>query len=188
MLLPSFKSVIDFTLLSYIHFMYEIELPFIAGLNEFDQIPLLSKVMRRCGGYFVDKKHRHKELYNIVLEELLGEMMKKRLVMTYHLERHRERFGKINNPGEFIFENLMNAYLRNIDDIDDLILVPVTFNYDKIYEGEAFPYELLGEERPKETFYRVLKHTLMSSERQGKVVIKYCKPISLKQMLMEYSQ
>ena len=36
MLLPSFKSVIDFTLLSYIHFMYEIELPFIAGLNDFD--------------------------------------------------------------------------------------------------------------------------------------------------------
>lgn len=54
MLLPSFKSIIDFVLLSYVHVMYDIELPFLAGLKEFDQIPFLSRVMRRCGGYFVE--------------------------------------------------------------------------------------------------------------------------------------
>lgn len=56
MLLPSFKSIIDFTLLSYIHIMYGIELPFINGLKEFDEINVLSRVMRRCGAYFIDAK------------------------------------------------------------------------------------------------------------------------------------
>jgi glycerol-3-phosphate O-acyltransferase len=36
MLLPTFKSIIDFVLLSYVHVMYDIELPFVCGLKEFD--------------------------------------------------------------------------------------------------------------------------------------------------------
>ena len=63
MLLPTFKSIIDFTLLSYIHVLYGIELPFIAGLKEFDEINFLSRIMRRCGGYFVNSKHMKTELY-----------------------------------------------------------------------------------------------------------------------------
>jgi glycerol-3-phosphate O-acyltransferase len=27
----------------------------------------------------------------------------------------------------------------------DISFVPVTLNYDRVYEGESFPYELLGE-------------------------------------------
>ena len=61
--------------------------------------------------------------------------MKKRYVLEYHIERRRERSGKIRAPKEFIFENFVNAFLRNQDDIGDLILVPVTINYDKVYEG-----------------------------------------------------
>jgi glycerol-3-phosphate O-acyltransferase len=72
MLLPTFKSIIDFTLLSYIHILYEIELPFIAGLKEFDEINVLSRIMRRCGAYFIDSKHMKNELYQIVVEELFG--------------------------------------------------------------------------------------------------------------------
>ena len=75
-------------------------------------------------------------------------MMKSRLIMEYHIERRRERSGKLARPQEFIFENYINAYLRSADEIEDVILVPITINYDKVYEGEAFPYELLGEEKP----------------------------------------
>lgn len=34
-LLPSFKSYADFVLLTYIHLIYEIDLPFVTGLKEF---------------------------------------------------------------------------------------------------------------------------------------------------------
>jgi hypothetical protein len=57
MLLPTFKSVLDFAMLSYIHFLYEIDLPFVTGLKEFDEINVFSRIMRRWGGYFIDKKH-----------------------------------------------------------------------------------------------------------------------------------
>ena len=61
--------------------------------------------------------------------------MKQRMMMGYHLERRRERSGKIKQPEEFIFENHINAYLRNVEDVGDVMLVPITINYDKVYEG-----------------------------------------------------
>jgi glycerol-3-phosphate O-acyltransferase len=75
-------------------------------------------------------------------------MMKRRLILSYHLERHREKSGKVTLPDKFIFENFINAYLRDAEEIEDVVLVPITINYEKVYEGEAFPYELLGEEKP----------------------------------------
>lgn len=34
-LIPSFKSYLDFVLLSYIHMIYEIDLPFVIGIKEY---------------------------------------------------------------------------------------------------------------------------------------------------------
>ena len=53
-LLPSFKSIVDFTLLSYVSIMYEMDLPFVNGLKEFDEIMLMSNILRKCGGFFVN--------------------------------------------------------------------------------------------------------------------------------------
>ena len=53
LLLPTFKSITDLVLLTYIHILYEIDLPFCNGLKEFDQITFLSKIMRKSGGYFI---------------------------------------------------------------------------------------------------------------------------------------
>src|SRR5580658_3531982 len=96
----------------------------------------------------------------MVLEEYLGFMMKKRYILEYHVERNRERSGKIEQPQDYIFENFINAFLRNHEEIQDLILVPITINYDKVYEGYQFPYELLGEAMPKENLFKFLKETL----------------------------
>jgi hypothetical protein len=54
--MPTFKSILDLVLLTYIHILYEIDIPFVNGLKEFDDIMILSKTLRKCGGYFVDQK------------------------------------------------------------------------------------------------------------------------------------
>jgi glycerol-3-phosphate O-acyltransferase len=55
--------------------------------------------------------------------------------LGYHIERQRERSGKISKPFPFIFENIIEAFLRNNVENQDLIIVPITINYDKIFEG-----------------------------------------------------
>mmetsp|Transcript_39105 Transcript_39105/g.37428 ORF Transcript_39105/g.37428 Transcript_39105/m.37428 type:complete len:194 (+) Transcript_39105:175-756(+) len=115
-------------------------------------------------------------------------MMKKRLILGYHLERNRERSGKLKPTQDFIFENYINAFLRNVDELEDVLAVPITINYDKIYEGEQFPYELLGEEKPKESLLKMIKSFLFVREKQGRVIVKYCKAISLKEMLGQFCE
>lgn len=44
-------------------------------------------------------------------------MMKKNFILEYHLERKRERSGKISNPVEFVFEHIMAAFSKNAKDI-----------------------------------------------------------------------
>jgi glycerol-3-phosphate O-acyltransferase len=61
--------------------------------------------------------------------------MIKRITLAYHLEKRRERSGKLKQPQNNVFENIINAYLRNNTEISDVCLVPITLNYDKIYEG-----------------------------------------------------
>lgn len=89
MLLPSYKSIIDYVLISYIHIMYEIDMPFVNGLKEFDEISVVSRVLRRCGGYFIETNYLNSHLYKVVIEELFALMMKKRIILEYHLERRR---------------------------------------------------------------------------------------------------
>lgn len=74
-------------------------------------------------------------LPRVLLEEFLKEIVKNQNVLGYHLERKRERSGKIIKPLPFIFEQIVDTYLKNYDEMEDLIFQPITINYDKIYEG-----------------------------------------------------
>jgi glycerol-3-phosphate O-acyltransferase len=57
LLVPSFKSHADLVLLSYIHMMYEIDLPFVVGMNEFNNISVVSSINKKCGGFLVDSNN-----------------------------------------------------------------------------------------------------------------------------------
>ena len=97
-LMPSFRSYADFILISYLHVIYEIDLPFIAGLEKYDEVSLYQKVLRRCGGFWVDERKLQSTLYKVVLEEYFAQIMKRKHILEYHIERNRERSGKIGSP------------------------------------------------------------------------------------------
>ena len=67
-----------------------------------------------------------------------------------------------------------------------MVLIPVTINYDKIYEGQMFPYELIGDESKRESIGLIFKHMLWVNERFGRVYVKYCKPIFLKDKVQDF--
>jgi glycerol-3-phosphate O-acyltransferase len=73
-------------------------MPFVNGLKEFDEVLILSKIIRRCGGYFINQKNLKNPLYQSILEEWIGLMLKQRHILEYHIERRRERSGKIKQP------------------------------------------------------------------------------------------
>lgn len=40
--------------------------------------------------------------------------------------------------------------------LSDGIIVPITINYEKVLEGDTYPYELMGEEKVKESLRRLI--------------------------------
>jgi glycerol-3-phosphate O-acyltransferase len=57
--------------------------------------------------------------------------------------------------------------------------VPVTINYDRVHDGESFPLELLGEQPQRDGINKILQHFIAINKPLGRVIIKYCEPISL---------
>lgn len=106
--------------------------------------------------------------------------MKHNCLIEVFLEQVRSRTGKICRPTELLFEHIINVYLNN-QDKKDVVFVPVTINYDRVHDGESFPLELLGEAPQKDNFYKILKNFIAVNKPLGRVVIKYCQPLSLQQ-------
>lgn len=61
--------------------------------------------------------------------------------------------------------------------------MPISINYDIVYEGETFPMELLGESKVEESLMRVLRQLSHFQKNLGKVIVKYGEPISLKEQI-----
>lgn len=55
-LIPSFKSYMDLVLIQYIHIIYGLDLAFLSGYKDWADITILSKILRQCGGFFLERK------------------------------------------------------------------------------------------------------------------------------------
>lgn len=62
-------------------------------------------------------------------------------------------------------------------------IVPLTINYEKVFEGDTFPNELLGEEKAAESLLRVIKATPKMRENYGRVYVEICKPIMMREFV-----
>lgn len=76
-----------------------------------------------------------------------------------------------------------SPYQKNQKDIK---FVPITINYDIVYEGESFPLELLGESKVEESLLRIIKSFSHLTKNIGKVVVKYCEPISMEEYAKKF--
>lgn len=80
---------------------------------------------------------------------------------------------------------LINYHLQQPS--KDVVFVPITLNYDRVHDGESFPMELLGEQAQRDNIYKIVQHFLSFNQPLGRVIIKYCEPLSLAQFISTYS-
>ena len=104
--------------------------------------------------------------------------MKHDCLIEVFLEQNRSRTGKVSSPSELLFSHIIDVYLKNPKK-RDIKFIPITINYDRVHDGESFPLELLGENPQRENLYAILQHFIAVNKPLGRVVIKYCEPLSL---------
>jgi len=59
-------------------------------------------------------------------------------------------------------------------------IIPISISYDRVLEGETFPFELLGEEKVKESLTRIFNSLKMLRMNFGKIHVNFSNFISFK--------
>jgi glycerol-3-phosphate O-acyltransferase len=71
--------------------------------------------------------------------------------------------------------------------LNDVTILPITINYEKVLEADTYPYELLGEEKVKESLLRVIKAARILSTNYGRIYIEFGSMISLRGFSEKYA-
>ena len=98
--------------------------------------------------------------------------------IEFFIEGTRSRTGKLLSPKFGLLKYISDLYFTKR--VDDVYLLPITINYEKILEGKSYPRELLGLPKVKESLARIIKATSVMFENYGRIFIDCHEPISLK--------
>ncbi|XP_054747510.1 dihydroxyacetone phosphate acyltransferase [Anastrepha obliqua] len=178
--LPSHRSYMDFVLMSYICFYYDIEIPGIAAGMDFHAMFGMGTMLRKTGAFFMRRSFSKDELYWDIFREYMYA-----LISVYHIgveffiEGTRSRNFKALVPKIGLLSMALLPYFTG--EVSDVTIVPVSISYERLLEEQLFVYELLGVPKPKETTKGFFKALKIIDERFGKMYLDFGAPISVRE-------
>ncbi|MBN3318607.1 GNPAT acyltransferase, partial [Atractosteus spatula] len=206
-LLPNHKSYIDFLVLSYILFTYDLPLPVIAAgirKNPLISLPALlgmkffGEILRRSGAFYIRRSIGGDKLYWAVLSEYVKTIIRKGFApVLFFVEGMRSRTVKSMRPKlgkktilpcyynpSILFLGLMNMVMDPFfkGEVYDVSLVPISISYERVLEESLLAYELLGTPKPRESTSGLLKARKVLSEDFGTMHVYFGHPLSLRHL------
>ena len=183
--MPTHRSYLDFILVSYIFYTFSVQCPHIVAAEDFLNIALVHHMLRGSGALFIRrKKVEYMEIYWAVLYEYIQFLLLDECWLEFFIEGTRSRYGKTLAPKLGILNVVCDTVYDN--KLNDVNILPITMSYERVIEGEAFPFELLGEEKKKESLGRLVGALNILTMNFGRVYIEFCDPISLKKYTGDY--
>ncbi|VDO46512.1 unnamed protein product [Haemonchus placei] len=177
--MPSHRTYLDFLLLSLFCFEYEVPLPAIAAGMDFTNSWFMSEVLRRCGAFYIRRSIGQDHLYWAILSEYVQtHVIHGDRPVEFFVEGTRSRVGKSLHPKYGLLQMVLEPYLRG--KVYDILVIPVTTNYDKLLEEMLYAYELLGFPKPKESTSGLLKARDFLNKRFGRCFMTFGEPISVR--------
>nr|MDJ0792576.1 1-acyl-sn-glycerol-3-phosphate acyltransferase [Acidimicrobiia bacterium] len=172
--LPSHKS--NFDHLVFQHVLFENELPpnhTAGGINM--NFFLIGPLLRRSGIFFIRREFKDNEPYKFVLRQYLDYLLEKRFALEWYIEGGRSRTGKLREPRMGLLAYVVDSYRRGI--VDDVVLVPVSINYDQIADVGSYADEQRGAEKQGESLAWALKFVTGLRRRHGSIHIRFGEPL-----------
>lgn len=180
--MPCHKSHIDYIAIQLICFRFGISLPVVvAGENL--NFAVIGAMLRQVGAMYIRRSFGDDRLYQAVAQGYIETLLKNGYNFECFVEGTRSRTGKLLPPKFGILKYIMEALLSG--EVEDAWIAPVSTQYDKIVEGDSYATELLGREKPKESFQNFLNDaSKILSLRIGRVDVRFFKPWSLKEYVI----
>ncbi|XP_066472693.1 dihydroxyacetone phosphate acyltransferase isoform X2 [Tiliqua scincoides] len=181
-LLPSHRSYIDFLLLSYMLYTYDLALPVIASGIDFLGMKIVGELLRKSGAFFMRRSFGGNKLYWAVFAEYVKTMLKTgHAPVEFYLEGTRSRTAKSLTPKFGLLNIVLDPFLKR--EVFDIYLVPISISYERVLEESLYAYELLGVPKPKESTSGLLKARKILNEDFGSVHVYIGQPVSLRTLV-----
>ncbi|XP_018415474.1 PREDICTED: dihydroxyacetone phosphate acyltransferase-like [Nanorana parkeri] len=180
-LLPSHRSYIDFLMMSYILYTYDLALPVIAAGMDFMNMKIVGELLRMSGAFFMRRTFRGNKLYWAVFAKYVKTMLRNGYApVEFFVEGQRSRTCKTLNPKFGLLSVIMEPFFKG--EVFDTYLVPISISYERILEESLYAYELLGVPKPKESTSGLIKARKILSENFGSIHVFFGKPMSLRSL------
>ncbi|XP_048964890.1 dihydroxyacetone phosphate acyltransferase isoform X5 [Canis lupus dingo] len=180
-LLPSHRSYIDFLMLSFLLYNYDLPVPVIAAGMDFLGMKMVGELLRMSGAFFMRRTFGGNKLYWAVFSEYVKTMLRNGYApVEFFLEGTRSRSSKTLTPKFGLLNIVMEPFFKR--EVFDTYLVPISISYDKILEETLYVYELLGVPKPKESTAGLLKARKILSENFGNIHVYFGDPVSLRSL------
>nr|BAE29873.1 unnamed protein product [Mus musculus] len=180
-LLPSHRSYIDFLMLSFILYSYDLPVPVIAAGMDFLGMRVVSELLRMSGAFFMRRTFGGNKLYWAVFSEYVKTMLRCGYApVEFFLEGTRSRAAKTLTPKFGLLNIVMEPFFKR--EVFDTYFVPISISYDKILEESLYAYEILGVPKPKESTTGLLKARRILSENFGSIHVYFGDPVSLRSL------
>ncbi|KAK5618109.1 hypothetical protein CRENBAI_022130 [Crenichthys baileyi] len=180
-LLPSHRSYMDFLLMSYILYTYDLALPVIAAGMDFMGMKIVGEMLRMSGAFFIRRSFGGDKLYWAVFSEYVKIMLKNGFApVEFFLEGTRSRTAKSLTPKLGLLNIVMDPFLKG--EVFDVSLVPVSISYERTLEEALYARELLGVPKPKESTSGLFKARKILSEDYGSIHVYFGQPVSARNL------
>lgn len=180
-LLPSHRSYMDFLLMSYILYTYDLSLPVIAAGMDFMGMKFVGEMLRMSGAFFIRRSFGGDKLYWAVFSEYVKTMLKNGFApVEFFLEGTRSRTSKSLTPKLGLLNIVMDPFLKG--EVFDVSLVPVSISYERILEESLYAREMLGVPKPKESTSGLFKARKILSEDYGSIHVYFGQPVSVRSL------
>lgn len=180
-LMPNHRSYVDFLVLSYILFTYDLPLPVIAAGIPLLGMKMIGEILRRSGAFFIRRAIGSDKLYWAVLSEYVKTIVRKGYApLEFYVEGLRSRTLKSLTPKLGMMHMVLEPYFKS--EVYDITLVPISISYDRVLEESLLAHELLGIPKPKETTMGLLKARNVLTEDYGSMHVYFGHPLSVRQL------
>ncbi|TKS76213.1 Dihydroxyacetone phosphate acyltransferase [Collichthys lucidus] len=180
-LLPSHRSYMDFLLMSYILYTYDLALPVIAAGMDFMGMKFVGEMLRMSGAFFIRRSFGGDKLYWSVFSEYVKTMLKNGLApVEFFLEGTRSRTAKSLTPKLGLLNIVMDPFFKG--EVYDVSVVPVSISYERILEEALYAREMLGVPKPKESTSGLFKARKVLSEDYGSIHVYFGQPVSVRSL------
>ncbi|XP_066533576.1 dihydroxyacetone phosphate acyltransferase [Hoplias malabaricus] len=178
-LMPNHRSYIDFLVLSYILFTYDLSIPVIAAGVPLMGMSLIGEIFRRCGAFFIRRAIGSDKLYWAVLSEYVRTVVRTGYApVEFFVEGLRSRTLKSLTPKLGMMQMVLEPFFKG--EVYDVSLVPISISYDRVLEETLLAHELLGVPKPRETTTGLLKARGVLQEDYGCMHVVFGKPVSVR--------